>query len=301
MSAGWAEQKERGGRLALHSILWIALHLGRSAARTLLYPIVLYFLVRAKPQRRASRRFLMRVLARPAGLAQVARHIHCFSATILDRVYLLAGRQAEFDVHLHGSHLVTDRVASGEGFLLLGSHLGSFDILRALAVEQEHIPLRILMHPGHNRVITALLDTLNPRVADTVIPLGTANTLLAVKEALDAGQVVGLLGDRLAPGEPAVLCRFLGHDAPLPTGPLSLAAVTGVPVVLFFGLYRGSNRYDIYFELFADRITVAGRQRGAALRGWVERYAACLEHYTRMAPYNWFNFYDFWNELDGSR
>lgn len=66
--------KERGGRLALHSILWIALHLGRSAARALLYPIVLYFLVKAKPQRRASRRFDAGP-RRPAGLAQVARHL----------------------------------------------------------------------------------------------------------------------------------------------------------------------------------------------------------------------------------
>jgi predicted LPLAT superfamily acyltransferase len=26
----------------------------------------------------------------------------------------------------------------------------------------------------------------------------------------------------------------------------------------------------------------------------LKRYAQRLEHYCRMAPYNWFNFYDFW-------
>jgi predicted LPLAT superfamily acyltransferase len=183
MSAGWAAQKERGSRLALRTILWIALHLGRPAARALLYPITLYFLLKARPQRQASLRFLTWVHGRPAGLAQVARHIHCFAATILDRVYLLAGCASKLDVHLHGEHLVSARVAAGQGFLLLGSHLGSFEILRALAVERERIPLKILMHPAHNQVITGLLDALNPKVAQTVIPLGAPKTLLAVKEA----------------------------------------------------------------------------------------------------------------------
>lgn len=296
MSAGWTDQRERGSHLAVSTIRWIAQHLGRPAARLLLYPITLYFLVRAGPQRAASRRFLTQVRGRPAGLAQVARHIHCFAATILDRVFLMTGRHALLRVRLHGAGLVTERVAAGRGFLLLGSHLGSFEILRALAVEQERIPLRILMQPEHNQVVTAVLNALNPRIADTVIPLGAPGTLLAVKEALDAGFVVGLLGDRNAPGEPRVACRFCGRTAHFPLGPLALAAVTRVPVLLFFGLYRGGNRYDVYFEHFTDHLSAPRPRRRELLGEWVQRYAARLEHHARMAPYNWFNFYDFWDE-----
>jgi len=169
-----------------------------------------------------------------------------------------------------------------------------------LAVEREQIPLKILMHPTHNQVITSLLDALNPKVAQTVIPLGAPNSLLAVKEALDAGCVVGLLGDRVAPGEPSIPCRFFDRTARFPTGPLTLAAVTGVPVLLIFGLYRGANRYDVYFEDFAEQVGSAGRPRREAPGDAVQHYVARLEHYTRMAPYNWFNFYDFWDETEGS-
>ncbi len=296
MTAGWAEQAERGNRFALRLILWIALNLGRAAARAVLYPITLYFLVMAKPQRQASRRFLTRVLGRPAGLLQVARHIHCFSATILDRVFLLAGRHGALSVQVHNAGLVTGRVAAGQGFLLLGSHLGSFEILRALAVLEQQIPLKVLMDPTHNRLITGILDALNPMVARTVLPLGTPNTMLAVKEALDAGGVVGLLGDRASPGEQTVLCPFLDRPARFPTGPLTLAAVTRVPVVLLFGLYRGGNRYEVYFEDLAERVELDPRDRQGSVRDWVRRYAERLEHYTRLAPYNWFNFYDFWGD-----
>ena len=125
VSLGWTEQTERGSRFALRIILWVALRLGRPAARACLYPIVLYFLVKARPQRRASQGFLARALGRPVGLWAVARHIHCFAATILDRVYLLAGRLDAIDVTVHNPALVVDRVAAGTGFLLLGSHLGA--------------------------------------------------------------------------------------------------------------------------------------------------------------------------------
>ena len=299
MTVGWSDQAERGNRFALRLILWIALRLGRPAARAVLYPITLYFLVKARPQRLASRRFLTRVLGRPAGLFQVARHIHCFSATILDRVFLLGGRQEALAVRVHNDRLVSERVAAGQGFLLLGSHLGSFEILRALAVEQQQMPLKVLMDPKHNRLITAILDGLNPAVAGTVLPLGTPATMLAVKETLDAGGVVGLLGDRCAPGEPSVSCRFFDSLANFPTGPLTLAAVTRVPVVLLFGLYRGGNRYDVYFEDLAERVELDPRDRRGSAQVWVQQYAGRLEHYTRLAPYNWFNFYDFWEGGEG--
>jgi predicted LPLAT superfamily acyltransferase len=288
----WSSHRERGSGGAVRLILWIALHLGRTPARVLLHPITLYFLVKAAPQRRASRRFLTRVLGRPARLTEVARHIHSFAATILDRVFLL-------DIRLHSPELVLDRVAAGQGFLLLGSHLGSFEILRALAIDEARMPLRILMYPAHNRIITEVLHALNPAVAASVIPLDGPQPLLAVNESLDAGYAVGLLGDRHRAGETTVACDFLGRPARFPTGPLSLAAVTGVPVVLFFGLYRGGNRYDVHFELLAERVELGPRaRREAALGQWVQRYADRLAHHTRDAPFNWFNFYDFWEEDD---
>jgi predicted LPLAT superfamily acyltransferase len=301
VSSQWTTQRERGSRAALGIILWIALRLGRPSARLVLYPITLYFLIRARSARVASRLYLSRVLGRRARALDIMRHIHCFAGTILDRVFLLAGRYSMLEVRIHNEHLVAERIARRQGFLLLGSHLGSFEVLRALAISREHIPLKILMYPQHNQVITKLLHDLNPEVAESVIPLGTPGTLLAVKEALDDGVAVGLLADRFGAGEGHAVCRFFSDPAPFPTGPVALAAATGVPVVLFFGLYRGGRRYDIHFELLAERIELDRRRRSDELGSWVQRYAEHLEAYVRRAPYNWFNFFDFWEELhDGT-
>lgn len=293
-AAHWQAQRERGSPWALRLILWIALRLGRTAARLLLYPITLYFFLNGRAAREASRQYLVRVFGRPPTLAERLRHIHCFSATILDRVFFLSGQFARFDVRVHGAEVIEAQADSGQGCLLLSAHVGSFDALRALGVDQRHLPIKILMFPDHNGFITALLHTLNPSLLDTVIPLGGIDTLLQVQEVVARGEMVGLLGDRVGDGGKTVPCRFLGGEAPFPVGAAQLASVLHVPVILVFGLYLGGNRYDLHFERFEAPLPQNRREREAALGAWTQAYAARLEHYVRSAPYNWFNFYDFW-------
>ncbi len=300
MNPAWMRQSERGTAGAIRIILWVALRLGRAPARALLLPITAYFLLTGHTPRRASRRYLRRVLGRPAHWWDVARHFHTFSATVLDRVFLLSGRTDRFDVRLHGVERLQAQVASGRGALLLGSHLGSFEVLRALAVAEYDLPLRILMYRHHNAVLTAVLDALNPQVARSVIELGRPDSMLRVSEALARGSLVGILGDRVAESRKVTRCRLLGGDLDLPTAPILLASRLEVPILLFFGLYRGGNRYDVCFEPFAERIVLDPERRAEEIRDWMQRFADRLEHHIRSAPYNWFNFYDVWHEEEAA-
>lgn len=290
----WTGMPERGTLASLRSIGWIATHIGRWAARLLLYPITSYFVIAAGAARRNSYEYLEQIRGQPARWWHVFRHFHCFAATILDRVYLLRGEFHRFDVKLHGKEILHSRLENGKGCILLGSHLGSFEVLRALGVTQQNFPLKVLMDPTHNQNVTRFLDALNPVVANTVIAPDRVDTLLTVKESLDAGFFVGTLGDRVSNGDKTIHCHFLGRRAAFPVGPIVLAAMTHCPVILFFGLYRGGNRYEIYFEHFADEITLDRDRRAEDIQLWMQRYAERLEHYTRIAPYNWFNFYPFW-------
>jgi len=291
----WTALPERGTTFSLRVIAWIALHIGRAAARALLYPIALYFVIGARVARRVSYEYLKRIRKRPPHWRHVLQHFHCFSATILDRVYLLRGEFEHFHVTIQGRELLQQRSEDGGGCILLGSHLGSFEVLRALGVTQEEFPLKVLMDTAHNQNLTRFLDGLNPKIANTVIVPDRPDTLLRVKEWLDAGSVVGILGDRVSGAEKTTQCQFLGARATFPAGPILLAATMQCPVILFFGLYRGGNRYEIYFELFAQRIILNREQRATEVHHWMQRYAARLEYYARLAPYNWFNFYPFWD------
>jgi predicted LPLAT superfamily acyltransferase len=122
--------------------------------------------------------------------------------------------------------------------------------------------------------------------------------MLKVAECLENGAMVGMLGDRIDQNSKAVECELLGEKALFPSAPALLASALKVPVVLFFGLYRGKGRYDIYFELFAEETVLDRENREQAAQMWMQSYCARLEYYTKLAPYNWFNFYDFWGEFE---
>lgn len=288
------EQRERSNALALRFIVWVALTLGRPAARLLLYPICAYFLLFSFSARTASKKYLARALGRKPQLRDLFRHYHSFAATILDRVFFLNNRYGMFDVRIHGQQIVADLLARKQGCLLLGAHLGSFEALRAVGRVQEGLRTCLVMYEHNARKVNAALRAINPDLAQEVVGLGSVNSMLQVQEHLDRGEFVGILGDRTIGSEGTMRASFFGGEAAFPTGPLRIAAVLRRPVVLMVGLYRGGNRYDIYFERLADGATSGGGRRDAQLRAWLCHYVARLEHYCRMAPYNWFNFYDFW-------
>jgi predicted LPLAT superfamily acyltransferase len=291
----WASLPERGTRASLRVIAWIAVRIGRRAARLLLYPITVYFVITAHNARRISYQYLKRVRGDSAHWWHVFRHFHSFAATILDRVYLLRGEFERFAVTVHGKEMLQRQIESGKGSILLGSHLGSFEVLRALGVMQRGFPLKVLMDTVHNQNITRFFDALNPNIAGTVIVPDRPDTLIKVKESLEDGCLVGMLGDRVSGGDKTTRCQFLSMPATFPAGPVLLAAMMRCPVILFFGFYRGGNRYEIYFEHFADEIVLDRDRRAEDIQLWMQRYAERLEHYADLAPYNWFNFYPFWD------
>jgi predicted LPLAT superfamily acyltransferase/uncharacterized membrane protein len=293
----WSARREGGGRFAMRLIIAIGLALGRPAARALLYPITLYFFFRRGAERRASRAFLARALGEPASALAVLRHIHCYAATILDRAFLLARSTHGFDIRIHGLDQLETLIAPGRGVLLLGAHIGSFEALRVLADARRDVCVRFVMDRQQTPALTELLHALNPAVARMVIDAGGdgADIVLAIRDAAQDGALIGLLGDRARPGEATHTAFFLGAPAQFPVAPYLIASALELPVVLSFGLYRGGNRYDVYFELLAERMRIPRAERTAATAVWVQHYAERLEFYTRLDPFNWFNFYDFWH------
>ena len=300
MAQQTTKRREGGGWFAIWLIRTIGLKLGRRAARSLLYPITLYFYFRRPFERQISYEFLARVFGRRASAMEVMRHIHRFASTILDRTFLLAGDFSRFDVRIHGLDELISRIRPDRGVLLLGSHVGSFEVLRVAAAERRDARVCVLLDRQQTPALTRLLDAINPQIGRMVIDASgdPMDVLLAVGEAIGKGEVVAVLADRARPREKTTVVDFLGAGAAFPVAAFRVASVLDVPIVLCFGMYRGGNRYDLYFESFADRLALSRGGGEGKLRGVVQRYVARLEHHVRDDPYNWFNWYDVWN-LEG--
>jgi predicted LPLAT superfamily acyltransferase len=280
--------------LMLRVMTWISLRLGRRAGRVVLHLIAAYFLLFAPAARRASRNYLGRALGRPPRWRDLYRHFFTFAATVHDRVYLVNRRFELFELEVHGEDLLRRLLAGGKGLFLMGAHLGSFEAIRAIGRKHTDLRVAMAMHRDNAQKINAMLAAINPEAVQDIIALGQIDSMLRLRQRLDEGGVVGMLADRTLSDDAMYPVQMLGANANLPGGPLRIAALLRRPVAFMTGLYLGGNRYAIHFDPLADFSTVARDQRDAAVAAAITRYAALLDHYCRKAPYNWFNFFDYW-------
>lgn len=282
----------------LRVMTWISLTLGRSASRVVLYGIAAYFLVFASTARCFSRSYLRRAL-RLKALEDVSwrslfRHFLSFASVIHDRVYLINDRYELFDIRIHNQVLIDELVNEGQGLFLIGAHLGSFEVLRAIGRKQPGLRIAMAMYEENARKINAALKAINPAAQQDIIALGHINSMIQVHDLLAQGAIVGMLADRSLGADDTYQVNFLGDPASLPVGPFRMAAIMKRPILFMTGLYRGGNRYDIHFEKLADFSNRGSRGRNVAVKEAITRYALLMEKYCHHAPYNWFNFFDFW-------
>lgn len=299
MSANWTEQAERSNPLMLRILAWIARSLGRGIARLILWPTVFYFYCSGRQARQASCAFLTRVQGHPPQRRQILRHFHYFAACTLDRIFLFLNYFPRFNIQIHGADAVHELAREGRGALLLVSHLGSFEVMRAAAANADvpELKIRFLMNRQHGAMMTRVLESLNPGFAEAIIDtsVGDVDLVLRLRAALENGEMIGVMADRLhQAGERALAVDVLGERARLPASPWLLAGMLKVPVLLCFGLYRGGRDYEIHFESLGESVQLPRGQRMEAAQLYAQRYADRLSHHARQAPYNWFNFYDFW-------
>lgn len=297
--AAWTESQERSNIMLLRTMTWLSLRLGRRVSRVLLHAIVLYFVLFSPEACTASRGYLRRVLGRPARWRDIYRHMLTFATTIHDRIYLMNGCHDLFDIRVKGAEFLVSALAHGRGAFLIGAHLGSFEAIRSAGRTQPALHIVVTMYEENARHINAVLAAINPAAKPDVIALGHVDAMLKVRERLDENCMVGILADRTLLRDAGASTRrleFLGSPAAFPVGPLHMAALLKRPVFFMAGLHHGDNRYDIHFEPLVDFSDLSRDKRAAAVEGALARYVALLEQHCRAAPYNWFNYFDFWQD-----
>jgi len=308
--AGWLSVAERGSLLGMYFIVACHRILGRRLCAYLIVPVVGYFFVTGRAARRASLDYLGRLhrwserhaangsAARAPGWRDSFRHFHEFALNMIDRVSFFVGDTDEFEMVVHGREHLEHLVSAGRGALVLSAHLGSFDALRLVA-DAGGVPLNVAMFLRNARMINAVFTRLNPSRPLRIIDLERAapQSVFDIRACLQRGEFVGMLADRVGVGDAGRISwvPFFGERAAIPQGPFLLASALKCPVVLMIGLRVNHRRYEVFVEMLADDVTSASEDRAAALDALTRRYTSRLEHYCLRAPYQWFNFYEFWD------
>ncbi|TDV39018.1 putative LPLAT superfamily acyltransferase [Paraburkholderia caballeronis] len=305
----WWQRAERGSLLGM-SLLALSCRLfGRRFTSLWLHPVVAYFLLTGRPAREASRRYFDR-LAHGApqpgtpspGWLTSYRHMLAFAQAGFDKLAAWTGRVDFADVQLDDASALDALLASGRGALVIGSHHGNLEMARALAVRGAHTKVTAIVYTEHAKRFNSVLAGAHRDFAQHLVPVSDfgPQTALMMQERIERGELLVIVGDRTPARETGrtTEAQFLGETAAFAQGPYVLAHALACPVYLLFCLKERSG-YRIYFEPFAERIDLPRRGRAEHIAVWAQRFASRLEHYCRKAPYQWFNFYDFWARPSG--
>ncbi|WP_018434454.1 glycosyltransferase family 2 protein [Paraburkholderia atlantica] len=300
----WWRIAERGSHLGMSLLALSCKLLGRRFTALWLHPVVAYFLLTGRAARVASGDYFTRLSAvapsadtpRPGWLSAY-RHMLAFAQSGFDKLAAWSGRVNDTDVTFDDPSAFEALIASGKGALVIGAHLGNLEMVRALAVRGDHAKVTAVVYTEHARRFNQVLASSNRDFARHLLEVGDfgPETAVLMQQRIDAGELLVIVGDRVPAREAGRTtdAQFLGASAPFAQGPYVLAHALGCPVYLFFCL-KERDGYRMYFEPFAERIELPRRERAQHLAAWAQRYALRLEHYCRKAPYQWFNFFDFW-------
>jgi len=310
--AGWISAGERGSLLAMRFAVWCYRLFGRRLIAFFILPLVSYFFLTDRKGRHASYRYLKRLYALPEGRQALGHpprtwdcflHYREFGLNILDRLVLWSGEGDQFEIIVHGREHFARLIEEKRGAILLGAHVGSFDALRVLA-QKAGMPVKVVMFTQQAQKINRIFNELSPEMEMRVINLdpGSIQSVFDIKACVERGEFVALLGDRVGIGEHKRISwvPFLGAMAPFPRGPFLLASALQCAVVLMIGLRVNNTTYEAFAEPLADRVVLPRTTRDKTLDELVGNYAKRLEGYCFKAPYQWFNFYDFWGDDAGA-
>lgn len=301
VTAGWARRRERGTFILMRLMLWGLKWVARPVMLPFVHLTALYFFLFGRETREASLDYLRRVSAMvpEAGLRAdwrtAYRHFRRFGTAILDKVDTWSGRLTVRNV-VFDDYAEMRRLAHGpRGVVILGSHLGNLEVLRALGTLGHRVKLSVLVHTAHADYFNRIMRMAGATDVELVqVTQMDAATALDLRARVDRGEWVVIAADRVpVHGGRTVDVQFLGGTAAVPIGPYVLAHLLECPVHLLFVLRRG-KRNHVYREAFAERVTWQRQSRDAAIAQYAQQYAHRLEHYLLLEPLQWFNFYPFW-------
>lgn len=310
----WAETEERGSYWGILILLRAYKYGGHAVMRVLLAPVIAYFFVTGTKARRASLSFLRQLhkyagsaspFQRNPGWRHSLQHFWQFGLASLAKTDAWIGKVNKRHVENRGNTHFHDLEESPQGGILIGSHLGNIEVARAVASATYKKRMNVLVFTEHAQSFNRALRELNANVSVDMIQVTEVDMALAIKlrERVDNGEFVVIVGDRISVTQPdhCVTHDFLGKPAAFAIGPWVLASILECPVYFLFCLRAPKqSRYHLYLDLVTEQLTLPRRQRQQALQKILDQYVAQMETLCIRYPYQWFNFFDFWQQHEES-
>jgi predicted LPLAT superfamily acyltransferase len=295
--ASW-KGRTRGGIVGYRIFITVLKYLGLPFAYFLLRFVAFYFFIFAPASFRNICYFYHRRLGfgRFKTVLAVYRNYYIFGQVILDKLATMGGFGAKFSFHFDGENHLRQMVNDKSGGLLISAHIGNFEMAGHM-LERLETKVNIIMLDAEHQKIKDYLSAFTHK-SFHIIPIAEDNAhVYEISEALKNHEIVCMHGDRFMQGSKTLTCEFLGETASFPTGPFYLAMKYNIPVSFVFALKETSRHYHFYAtppKYYAQQASLS--KRDDMLRQIITNFTAAMEEKVRKYPYQWFNYYNFWEK-----
>ena len=303
-SLSWASLEERGAVIGLYFLSIILKICGTRFCKIVGIPIVFYYYITGVEQRNASQKFLEKVFIKK-GITKKPKFQHRF-CHFMNFFYMSLDK---FTAWTNQSKAAVDPevidsfrsiMANNTGGVLLVSHLGNMEFLRAIADDDHKNRLHVLLHLKNSKKFNQILKAFSPRSQLNIIEVTEvgADTIIYLKDRIAEGDWVVIAADRYpVTGDKRVsYVSFLGEKAPFSQGPYILASLLECQVYTAVAV-KDNGKFKVFIELFSEKIILGRKEKDKILESYAQRYANGLETIVLKYYYQWFNFFDFWKGL----
>jgi len=296
----WREQLRKGMRssLRIDSLLWRKLawagieHGPEAFLRYSPPAIGVAVWAAIGPVRRNVRLTLRRLHGprpAPVELAESAAVFANFASCLTEAI--LAGTDRGYRPSVTSTNGGRDFKASqaeGRGVILATAHTAGWDVAGPMLTDLQPAEVVVVMAPEQQVQARAMQDEARQRAGVKVVHAGDdpLAALSLLRHLRQRKGVVAMKFDRTAPGMRTREVSFLGEAWQIPEGLLTLAAVSGAPVIPVFTRRLGFLEYEF---ITAPAFHVSRRPDDAELDAVAQRLAELLEQFVRAHPAQWFN------------
>lgn len=218
-----------------------------------------------------------------------------FGQVVLDKFAVLAGKTDQFSITVENMAEFNRALDRPEGFIVVSAHIGNFE-LAGVCMRQDKKQLNGLVYGGETSAIKKQRRVAFSKSHLQLIQVSDDfSHLFAIKNALDRGEIVTVPCDRLLGSQKSFSCEFLGKKAIFPTGTFRFATKMQAEVYCVFIMKESAYSYRGYVTKLHPLTDEKSPIKKAEYLG--RQYVAELEKVVKQYPEQWFNYFDFWNEL----
>lgn len=285
--------KSKGTVLGYKIFVFLIKKAGIKAAYVLLYFVASYYFLFLKKSNKAISYYFKERLGY-SGLKSkkmVFKSYYTFGQTIIDKISISAGMRNKFTYEFDGIETLKNLLAEKKGGVLISAHIGNFEIAEHFLGDididfQINLVTTDLEHSAIKNYLESV--TQKPTVKFIIIREDLSH-IFEINAALSKNELVCFTGDRYFEGTKSLSEKILGQEANFPAGPFLIASRLKVPVVFVYVM----KEPNLHYHLYAREAVVKHRDEKGLLKAYIESLESMLAKY----PLQWFNYFDFWNQL----